>query len=43
MFKETKDVEFIRRMLGHKSEDEVYAYVYSGLRDDRDLINKARF
>lgn len=43
MFKETKDVEFIRRMLGHKSEDEVYAYIYSGLRDDRDLINKARF
>lgn len=43
MFKETKDVDFVRRMLGHKSNSEVYAYIYSGLKDDRDLINKAKF
>lgn len=43
MFKETNDIDFIRRMLGHRSNQEVYAYIYSGLKSDRELINKAKF
>lgn len=43
MYKETKDVDFVRRMLGHRSNAEVFAYIYSGLKDDRELINKAKF
>lgn len=43
MFKDTNDVDFVRRMLGHTSNSEVYAYIYSGLKDDRELINKSNF
>ena len=43
MFKETNDIDFVRRMLGHRSNQEVYAYIYSGLKTDRELINKAKF
>lgn len=43
MFKQTNDIDFVRRMLGHKSNSEVFTYIYSGLQDDRELINKAIF
>lgn len=43
IFKETNDIDFVRRLLGHRSNQEVYAYIYSGLKTDRELINKAKF
>ena len=43
IYNETKDIDFVRRMLGHKSNEEVFAYIYSGLKTDRELINKAKF
>lgn len=42
-YKETKDIDFIRRMLGHKSNEEVFAYIYSGIKTDRELINRVKF
>ena len=43
IYNDTKDIDFVRRLLGHKSNNEVFAYIYSGLKSDRDLINKAKF
>ncbi len=43
IYNETKDIEFVKRLLGHKSNNEVFAYIYSGLKSDRDLINKVKF
>lgn len=43
IYNDTKDIEFVRRLLGHKSNEEVFAYIYSGLKSDRDLINKVKF
>lgn len=43
IYTDTKDIEFVRRMLGHKSNEEVFAYIYSGLKSDRELINRVKF
>ena len=43
IYNDTKDVDFVRRLLGHKSNNEVYSYIYSGLKSDRELINKVKF
>lgn len=43
IYKSTNDIELVRRLLGHKSKEEVYEYIYSGLKTDRELINKAKF
>lgn len=42
IYNSTKDIEFVKRLLGHKTNYQVYAYIYSGLKSDRDLINKVR-
>lgn len=43
IYNETKDVEFVRRLLGHKTNDQVFRYIYSGMKSDRELINKVKF
>lgn len=43
IYNDTKDIDFVRRLLGHKSNNEVFSYIYSGLKSDRDLINKVKF
>ena len=43
IFKATNDIDLVRRLLGHRSNQQVYAYIYSGLKSDRELINKAKF
>lgn len=43
LYKETKDIDFVRRLLGHKSNEEVYSYIYSGLSYDRELMNKVKY
>lgn len=43
IYNDTKDIDFVRRILGHRSKEDVFTYIYSGLKTDRELINKARF
>lgn len=43
LYKATNDIDFVRRLLGHKSKEQVYTYIYSGMKTDRELINKGNF
>lgn len=43
IYKDTKDIELVKRLLGHKTNDQVFAYIYSGLKSDRDLLNQVKF